>query len=173
MKAAAAMATIVLIPGAWITPSFYQPFLDAARAVGFPVHHANYPSLNPSDPFTADCQKDSDVLESTIRPLVEDQGLDVLLFMHSYAGMPGASAAVGLSKTERAKKGKAGGIIGLVFIAAFVVPENVSCAGLMGGSLPPWIVLDDVRSAPSPLRPHCPAAQISPSLLRCLPWILS
>ena len=64
--------------------------------------------------------------------------------MHSYAGIPGAAAATGLARSQRVKEGKLGGIIGLVFIAAFLVPEGMSCSGLQGGNLPSWILLDKV-----------------------------
>ncbi|RAK99401.1 alpha/beta hydrolase [Aspergillus ibericus CBS 121593] len=136
------MTTVVVIPGAWLTPDFYQPFLTALTQAGYRAHLAGYPSLNPSDPATADCQADSDAIQRELRTLVEDDGQDVVLLMHSYAGMPGASAARGLSKLERQQQGLAGGILGLIFLAAFVVPEGHSCAGLQGGNLPPWILLD-------------------------------
>jgi hypothetical protein len=85
---------------------------------------------------------------------VEDEGKDVLLFMHSYAGMPGAAAATGLAKSQRTQDGKAGGVVGLLFLGAFVVAEGSSCAGLMGGNLPPWILVNQV--GPSTARSnHC------------------
>jgi hypothetical protein len=59
--------------------------------------------------------------------------------------MPGAAAATGLTKSQRAQEGKVGGIIGLLFLGAFVVPEGLSCAGLQSGNLPPWILLDQVK----------------------------
>ncbi|GLA31705.1 hypothetical protein AnigIFM63326_010385 [Aspergillus niger] len=139
------MTTVVVIPGAWLTPDFYQPFLNALNLAGYRTHLAGYPSLNPSNPATADCQTDSDAIQRELRNLVEDENQDVVLLMHSYAGMPGASAACGLSKVERRQQGKSGGIVGLIFLAAFVVPEGHSCAGLQGGQLPPWILLDKVR----------------------------
>ncbi|GFN11408.1 alpha/beta hydrolase [Aspergillus tubingensis] len=136
------MTTVVVIPGAWLTPDFYQPFLVALNLAGYRTHLAGYPSLNPSNPATADCQADSDAIQRELRNLVEDQSQNVVLLMHSYAGMPGASAASGLSKVERQQQGKSGGILGLIFLAAFVVPEGHSCAGLQGGQLPSWILLD-------------------------------
>jgi hypothetical protein len=140
------MTTILFVPGAWITKAFYEPFLQALKTAGYDVRYAGYPSLDPkeSDPSTRDCHADTEAITAVLRPLVEDEGKDVLLFMHSYAGMPGAAAATGLSKSQREQEGKAGGVIGLLFLGAFVVPEGLSCAGLQGGNLPPWILLDQV-----------------------------
>lgn len=139
------MPTVFFVPGAWITPGFYQPFLQALTAAGYNVHYAGYPSLDPVSPSTADCNTDADEIAKELRRIVEDNGEDVLMIMHSYAGMPGAAAAVGLAKSEREKQGKPGGVIGLVFIGAFVVPEGLTCAGLQGGNLPQWILLDKVK----------------------------
>ncbi|KAJ6078956.1 hypothetical protein N7467_008709 [Penicillium canescens] len=136
------MTTILFVPGAWLTPLFYQPFLQALTGSGYDVRYAGYPSLDPKEPSGIDCQADTDAIGAILRPLVEDEGKDVLLFMHSYAGMPGAAAATGLAKSQRTQEGKAGGVVGLLFLGAFVVAEGSSCAGLMGGNLPPWILVD-------------------------------
>ncbi|THC88927.1 hypothetical protein EYZ11_011628 [Aspergillus tanneri] len=137
------MTTILFVPGAWITPAFYQPFLQALTDARYDVRYANYPSLDPKDPSAADCLADTKAIASVLTPIVEDECKDVLVLMHSYAGMPGAAAAAGLAKSQRAQKGKTGGVIGLLFLGAFVVPESLSCAGLQGGNLPPWILLDN------------------------------
>lgn len=138
------MTTILFVPGAWITKAFYEPFLQALTIAGYDVRYGGYPSLDPKDPSTTDCHADTEAITAVLRPLVEDEGKDVLLFMHSYAGMPGAAAATGLAKSQRTQEGKVGGVIGLLFLGAFVVPEGLSCAGLQGGNLPPWILLDQV-----------------------------
>ncbi|KAJ5117608.1 hypothetical protein N7448_011240 [Penicillium atrosanguineum] len=127
------MITILLVPGAWITPEAYQPFLQALEADGYDARYASYPSLDSKDPSTQDCQADTEAIAAVLRSIVEDEGKYVLLVLHSYGGMPGAAAAVGLSQAHQAQK-------------AFVVSEGLSCAGLQGGNLPPWILLDQ----PSP-----------------------
>ncbi|KXG52195.1 uncharacterized protein PGRI_084790 [Penicillium griseofulvum] len=136
------MTTILFVPGAWITPAFYQPFIHALSHASYDVQYAGYPSLDPEEPLTATCQVDSDAVTDILQSLVEDEGRDVVVFMHSYGGMPGSAAASGLSKVQRAQEGKTGGVIGLLYLGAFVVPEGHSCAGLQGGALPPWILLD-------------------------------
>ena len=137
--------TIVFVPGAWLVPEFYRPFLEAVQTAGFPTVTAELPSLDPVDPTAADCATDAASIRRLVCSLVEEKGLDVVLVMHSYASMPGGAAAIGLSKSERVKQEKKGGMLGLVCMGAFLVPEGVSCAGTQGGNLPPWILLDQVR----------------------------
>ncbi|KAE8332651.1 hypothetical protein BDV39DRAFT_215728 [Aspergillus sergii] len=130
------MATIVFVPGGWIAPEFYKPYLDA----------------------------DSDAVAKVIRPLVEDEGREFLLVMHSYAGMAGAAAATGgLATIVRVKQGKTCGVVGMVFIAAFLVPEGLSCATLQGGNLPAWTLLDRLlQDLPANVKPHSTLAFNSP-----------
>jgi hypothetical protein len=47
-----------------------------------------------------------------------------MLVAHSYGGCPVGAAANGLSKVERAAASKPGGILGLIFIAAFITQAN-------------------------------------------------
>ncbi|PYI31246.1 hypothetical protein BP00DRAFT_457112 [Aspergillus indologenus CBS 114.80] len=138
--------TIAFLPGAWLTPPFYAPFLDAlTTTTALPTTPLPYPSLDPAHPATADCQTDTAAIRTQLRTLIESAGREVILVMHSYAGMPGAAAAAtahGLSRSARQRAGQPGGVVGMIFIAAFLVPEGVSCAGLQGGRLPGWILLD-------------------------------
>ncbi|TKA37268.1 hypothetical protein B0A54_11253 [Friedmanniomyces endolithicus] len=55
-----------------------------------------------------------------------DRGEDVVLVMHSRGGHCGSDAAQGLSKTDREKAGKRGGIVRCVFMCAFAAPEGLS-----------------------------------------------
>lgn len=134
-----AMPIILLIPGAWLPPACYSTFVKALNEAGYITHVRTYPSLNPAEPSTASCAADADYIRRYLELLVEREEKDVVLIMHSYAGMPGAAAARGFAKPQRLERGRSGGVLGLVFVAAFLVPEGMSCAGSMGGSLPPWI----------------------------------
>ncbi|KAK4948622.1 hypothetical protein LTR10_012626 [Elasticomyces elasticus] len=75
------------------------------------------------DPPIYDMTEDVESVKKAITEVVED-GRDVVLVMHSYGGMPGAQAVKGLGKKERADKGLPGGVVRLVFLAAFVFPEG-------------------------------------------------
>lgn len=50
------------------------------------------------------------------------------MVMHSYAGNPGSGAAYGLSVEEREEAGLKGGVVGLIYMAAFMVPSGQSNA---------------------------------------------
>ncbi|KAJ5153864.1 uncharacterized protein N7500_009303 [Penicillium coprophilum] len=119
------MTSILFVPGAWITPAFYQPFIHALTVASYDVHYGGYPSLNPKDPLVADCQADTEAITDILQSLV-DEGKDVVVFMHSYGGMPGSAAASGLAKSQRVKEGKSGGVIGLLYLGAFIPSPNVN-----------------------------------------------
>lgn len=88
-----------------------------------------------------DLQPDID----SVRTLVEqeaDAGHDVIVVVHSWAGLPVCSALDGMSKTEREKADKQGGVVKLVFIAAFIPQIGESLISTLGGAPPPWYVRD-------------------------------
>jgi hypothetical protein len=57
-----------------------------------------------------------------------DGGRDVVLVLHSYGGWPGICAVVGLDKAARMAAGESTGIVELVFIAAFLLPDDAPVA---------------------------------------------
>ena len=63
------------------------------------------------------------IQQQLLQPLVE-KGTDILLVCHSFAGYSGGAAALGYSKKERTAMGQFGGIVGLVFISAFLAYEG-------------------------------------------------
>lgn len=137
--------TILLVPGAWFPSSAYDAFEQAVRHAGYPTKSAPYPSLNPKDPAHADAANDTSfIVKNYLTPLVDIEGRDVVIFMHSYGGIPGSGAATGWSKETRKKEGQKGGVIGLVHSSGFVLPEGLSCADGQGGALPPWVRENDV-----------------------------
>ncbi|KAL8754212.1 MAG: hypothetical protein Q9199_004500 [Rusavskia elegans] len=73
-----------------------------------------------------------------LHPLIEKQGKDVVLYLHSYAGFPGSAAIKGLSKTERLAAGKRGGILGLVYQSAFIPKPGDTLLQMIGGTYAPW-----------------------------------
>ena len=132
---------VVLVPGAWHSPSHFDHFTPYLKSAGFEVLSNRNPSCNSSNPTESSVAQDAEAIrEKVIRPQVE-AGRDVVVVMHSYGGVPGSAAAYGLSKVERAKSGLQGGIIGLIYVAAFTIDEGKTLMTCLPGETPdPWVV---------------------------------
>lgn len=137
--------TIVCVPGAWHTPEIYDTVLHIVEQHGYPTLRLPLPSVNPSQtsPPLSLPSFDEDVkaIRDCLTKLIVDEEKDAILVTHSYTGMPGSEAPVGLGKKERAEKGLKGGVVRLVFIMAFAMPEGFQpTAG--GAQYPDWMKID-------------------------------
>ncbi|KAJ5626237.1 hypothetical protein N7510_002546 [Penicillium lagena] len=135
-----AKPTIALVPGAWHSPMHYEDFLQVFQDAGYPTKSITLPGAGSVNPRAQSVRADACAIrENLLLPLLED-GKDVILIMHSYGGCPGSAAALGLSKEERST---GGGIIGLVFIAAFLAQEGDSLLSALGGKYDSWVINDE------------------------------
>ena len=78
-----------------------------------------------------------------------ENGKDVILILHSYAGIPGCSALKDMSKKEREAGNKKGGVTGLLFVAALLTPVGVPYAKWLkahnsGGGHLAWAKMTEV-----------------------------
>lgn len=136
--------TFVLIPGAWHSPSHFDQLVARLHEADYPTASLALPSVGSENPKSVDVATDvAFIKEKLLLPLLEEEK-DVVLLMHSYGGCPGGAAAKGLSKSERRAAGQKGGIIGLVFLAAFLARDGDSLLSAAGGKWDSW-VLADVR----------------------------
>lgn len=133
--------TIVFVPGAFHTPDHFRPMSDLLRQSSYPSVTLSLPSIGelaatfaPGDDIRA--------IRSELEKLVENEGKDVVMAMHSYGGVPGSQTVTGLEKSVRTKEGKKGGVIHILFIAALVLENGQSLVEALGGGLPPWAVAD-------------------------------
>ncbi|KAI4191824.1 MAG: hypothetical protein LQ348_003400 [Seirophora lacunosa] len=78
------------------------------------------------------------LLTELLNPLIINEGEDIVLYLHSYAGFPASAAIAGLSKQERSAKGENGGIIGLIFQSAFCPTPGDTLLKMIGGNYAPW-----------------------------------
>lgn len=132
--------TVVVIPGAWHSPWHYERILALFVKANYPVSCLRLPSVGAADPASIMISTDiAFIREKLILPLIEE-GKEVVLVMHSYGGAPGAAAAKGLSKIEVGADGKAGGIVGLIFLCAALADEGDSLLSQRGGQHDQWIV---------------------------------
>ena len=154
--------SLVVVPGAWHHPDAYETFVSHLVKAGFPTVVTKLPSCDTQQPESTSCLTDAEAVSKQILALIDTDGKDVVVVCHSYGGIPAASAASGLSKRARTNEGKNGGVIGLVYITAFVVPKNLSLLDVMGGKHAPYVDADQVRKSPlSCTAPCTPYFQIS------------
>lgn len=74
-------------------------------------------------PAKYDFTEDVEAIRECAARLVE-AGDDTVVVLHSYSGLPGGEALKGLGKAEREKQGLKGGVIRLVYIMSWIVPEG-------------------------------------------------
>lgn len=129
--------TLIFAPGAWYPPTAFDPLI--AKFPDYTCHTIAFPAIQQATTVT-DLQLDI----SAVRTLVEceaDAGRDIVIVLHSWAGFPVNSALDGLSKKVREKEGKEGGVVKLVFIAAFIPEPGESLLDAFGGAAD-WFVRD-------------------------------
>ncbi|KAI5302198.1 hypothetical protein KEM56_000929 [Ascosphaera pollenicola] len=127
-----------MVPGAWQSPEQYAILREILHHDGFQTESIQLPSVGSSDPANESVTKDVRAIrEKMLLPLI-NQGKEIVLLMHSYGGCPGGAAAKGLSKEQCDK----GGIIGLVFLAAFLAREGDSLKSVRG-DYDPWVITND------------------------------
>ena len=132
--------TIVLVPAAWHAPIHYIEYISQLRLAGFPTVSQRLPSCDTSNPAAQSVSGDAAFIrQNQLLPLI-NSGKEVVLIVHSYSGGPGGMAAKGLSAIERHAAGRPGGIIGMIFISAFIAKEGVSLLSASGGQYSPWVI---------------------------------
>jgi pimeloyl-ACP methyl ester carboxylesterase len=134
--------TIVCVPGAWHGPEIYDETMAALNKAGYPTIGCPLASVGPEQPLSQN-NFDSDVkgIRDCLARLIEDEEKEVVLVSHSYSGMPAAEAPAGLTKSEREAKDLKGGLIRIVVIMGFVVPEGYRVPGA-GAPYQDWMNVD-------------------------------
>lgn len=142
----APLPTILLVHGAWHTPRAYEPLTRALEARNFKTICPLLPSCNPALPPTHSLAEDVSLIRSIATRLIEDEGQEVVAIAHSYGGVVVTDALAGLGWAQKSKEGKNGGVVNLVYLAAFIPRAGQSLAGLFGEDGPPPMVKFSVRT---------------------------
>lgn len=133
----------VVVPGAWHGPESFFPVTQFLVKHGYTVDTVSLASVGSSVPLSG---FEGDVSNATAAIKKHaDMGSDIVLVMHSYGGVPGSSACRGLLKTDRKASSRIGGVVHLVYIAAFAIEEGVCLMDGLGGSPMPWWKFDDEK----------------------------
>ena len=134
---------IVLCHGSYHTPAPYAPLLDAFKSRGIDAYcpqlptadlakldvgDVNNPDFDRAPPVGGYPQgeEDAHVVLEVLKPLVEE-GKNVLLIAHSAGGWVATEVArPELQAKSRAETGLSGGVIGIFYMGAFVIPVGES-----------------------------------------------
>lgn len=114
---------IFLVPGAWRIPEIYHGVEEILRAHGYHTISIRLPSAGAMPPI-GDFDDDVKRIRIALEERIEDQGRDVVLVSRSYSSMPATEAPKGMRKIERQGKGLKEGLVRLVFIMSFTMPEE-------------------------------------------------
>ncbi|KAJ5639525.1 uncharacterized protein N7484_007387 [Penicillium longicatenatum] len=132
--------TIVFSLGAWIIPAVFDATRSRLDVLGCPSVCPAHPSIG-AEPPTKTLLDDVASLREVLVKLADD-GQDLVVVGHSYGGVVASCAVVGLSKSARAKEGTAGGVIKVVYLAAFAIDKGQSLLGMLGGNYLPWMKVE-------------------------------
>lgn len=135
---------IVIVHGSWHTPQHYSRLVEALKAKGFDnIYCPRLASAVESLPLPPTANLAHDTL--TIRQRVEslaDAAHPILVVMHSYGGVVGDNALSDLLWSQRQAAGKPGGVVHLVYAAAFIIPAGTSLLTPFNGEMLPWLKED-------------------------------
>lgn len=114
-------------------PKYFETLQSMLQVEGFSTVAGTNPSdgainFTPGRSFYDDAAYWREKILSII-----DNDQDVVVFMHSVAAPVGIEAAKGLSKTDRAKSGKKGGVAHLIFLAGYLPNEGDSVFAFYNG----------------------------------------
>ena len=146
--------SVLIVPGAWHQIEAYQSFISHLHDAGYAVSFVRLPSFDTDKPRETSCSVDAEAVRVQILDLIDKEAKDVLVVAHSYGGVPASGAISGLSKVARLKEGRKGGVIGIVYITAFVALEGTCVLDILGGEWPPFIIPDKVRHSIHAISPH-------------------
>ncbi|KAF2437255.1 alpha/beta-hydrolase [Karstenula rhodostoma CBS 690.94] len=130
----------VILPGGSQNPTHYGYLAHLLQLAGYPTYLSLLPSVGASDKVTTEDDK-AYIRNRMILPILEHERHDVIMVMHSYSGVPGSAAALGLGKKERVAQVKMTGVIGQIFFAAILQKggDGTDIFTASGGSFPPYL----------------------------------
>ena len=131
----------VLVPGFFSPKESYAKVVDLLSSKGYESLPTDLPTAAGGGDHAPSMSDDANSIHDAAASLA-DQGKDVVLVAHSYSGIPVTESVRGLLEVDRAREGKRGGIVALVYIAAFMIGEGESAATSGKGGTSEWITLN-------------------------------
>ncbi len=121
---------IVLIHDMWHTPEHYRPYITALEQSAFEVHCPLLSICDLSLPLDLRSMvSDLGIVSTLVNSLVA-AGKKMIFVMHGYGGTLGSSVPEELSFDYRAARGMRGGVIHLLYMCAYILPDGRSMVDL-------------------------------------------
>jgi pimeloyl-ACP methyl ester carboxylesterase len=121
-------------------PNVFDAVRTRLEALGFLSECPAHPSIG-AEPPSLMLEDDVSSLRGVVTALA-DEGRDIIVVGHSYGGVVASCAVEGLAKPVRAANGKRGGVVSVVYLAAFALDKGQSLLGLLGGKVLPWMKVE-------------------------------
>ncbi|KAF2966766.1 hypothetical protein GQX73_g6790 [Xylaria multiplex] len=133
---AGSLPIIFFIPGAWHGPWVFDDVRSILSARGFGTEASSLTTVGSIDPRIGVLSDAAKIRSALIK--IIDSGRELVLIAHSYGGLVVSNAVDGLGLRQRISKGLNGGVITILYLAAFAIPSKTSLLAAVGGSYLPW-----------------------------------
>jgi hypothetical protein len=128
----------VFVPGAWHTPDVFDGIRALLATRGYESEAVATLSVGATPPDKG--LHDDIAYTHAILKGLADNGKQIVVVTHSYGGIVGAGAVERLGYAQRSSAGLQGGVIMVVWMAAFVAPKGKSIKNMLGGTWLPWML---------------------------------
>jgi pimeloyl-ACP methyl ester carboxylesterase len=137
--------SFIIVPGSFATAAIYDSLVAELKKQGHAARAIDLPSANDGSRLPAPTgEDDSEHIRAEILADLDDNEAgppsDVVVMLHSYAGVPGSSALKGLGRADRAADGKTTAVVGVMYLSSFVLP--------LGESNRSWLSARDAMPEP-------------------------
>ena len=149
--ATATIPTILFVHGSWHSPEHWKPLRELCESNGIPTTCPLQPTFGALPPIGM--EDDAKCIRKELKRLVEQEHKEAIVFAHSYGGLVASEAVdADLSKAAREENGQKGGVVRIMYLAAFFLPPGVSLARSFGFDALPVFIPEDVSNTRSNCR---------------------
>lgn len=118
--------TIIVVPGSWQPPVFFEGFAKKLNAAGYPTEVVDLPTVGRTETPLPGLAEDVAAIRVALDK-VKSEGKKALVFGHSSGGLSGSNAIEGYD------------VVGFIYMSAFMIPKGKSVLEMLGGAPLPWM----------------------------------
>ncbi|PSN69231.1 alpha/beta-hydrolase [Corynespora cassiicola Philippines] len=139
---AATKPILVLVPGSFSQLNSYTKAIDPFRAKGYELEAVTLPTTGKKPGPLPTMYDDAAQIAGVVERLA-DEGKDIVLVGHSYGGIPVSQSIKGLSKQDRVKQGKKGGLVRVAYLTALVPDVGQAAQNVLTNDGEQYIAVDE------------------------------